>query len=226
MGCHGAAAKRASDDPAATRAAAARRSGSRAMRDTASAIHGVWMGATSCATFPRKSRARRSGGAAHTRCERTAAIAASADGRSAFDATTSIGHTIESPAAASRTDVRSADSVTSRARTPPGVRSRPASVVRVPGNAPVRSKRTPMPAGIPAMSADVIDPIGSDDETTISRRAGGAASSQRIARRMPSGSDSVSNVLSLACPPRAPSRGKARAPSSTTTARTIRRSHA
>ena len=35
-----------------------------------------------------------------------------------------------------------------------------------------------MPAGIAAMSASVIEPIGNGDAITISRRAGGAVSSQ------------------------------------------------
>src|SRR5205807_2604156 len=73
----------------------------------------------------------------------------------------------------SRTDVRGPASVTSRSTSPSAVTSRPNGIVRDDGSATLRSSRTPMSAGMPAMSAAVIDPIASGDTITSSRRGGG-----------------------------------------------------
>ena len=118
-------------------------------------------------------RARRSGAGVHTRCDRTAATAASTTGCAAGGLTISIGHAARSAAVVSRTIVRGPSSVACRATTAFASSTRPASTVCVAGSVPARSRRMPMTAGIVAMSAAVIEPIGKRDVTTSSRRAGG-----------------------------------------------------
>ena len=143
------------------------------MRATASAIHGCRGSARPrrqpCTALRHATRttrrARRSGGAAHTRCDRTAAIAASIAGCRPPATTTSIGHDTGSPAAdvAHRRPIAVERHLARDARRPRSAAARPATV-RVAGQrAGPLEPHADRPAGTRRCRPAVIDPIGNGD---------------------------------------------------------------